>query len=532
MTGDLRLGIDVGGTHTDAVLVRTDRSLMAATKTPTLADIAKGIDLAIAGVLSEAEVEPSRVSHVMIGTTHATNAVLERRDLRKVATVRVGSPSSDSIRPLSGWPADLRRVVSAGEVNIPGGIEFDGTEVVPFGREELLRFLDSLPRQVDGVAITSVFAAVSGEHELLARDIIRSELGSDVHISMSHEVGSHGLLERENATVLNEALIGASHSVTEALTRALDKNGLGGAVVYFAQNDGTLMTVEYALHFPVLTIGSGPANSLRGAAYLSGLDDALVVDVGGTSTDIGMLVNGFPRESTLGVSIGGITTNFRMPDLVSIAIGGGSRINGDPAAVRVGPESVGYRLPEDALIFGGDVPTLSDAAVHDGRANFGTHDLKGRGDLLTAGLALADRLIGEAVDRIRTSRDSRPLIVVGGGSSLVPDRLDGVSEVIRTEHAAVANAIGAAIGTVSGQADRIVRMDPGSRARQLEEAQDEARRQAIRAGADPTRIEIVSLEELPLAYLTEPRVRIRVKAAGPLEFSGGDPTEVPTEGLV
>ncbi len=102
------------------------------------------------------------------------------------------------------------------------------------------------------------------------------------------------------------------------------------------------MVLEHALRFPVLTIGSGPANSLRGAAYLTGRDDGIVIDVGGTSTDIGVLVGGFPRESSQAVEIGGIRTNFRMPDIVSIAIGGGTIVR--PGAV--GPDSVAWRIQQ------------------------------------------------------------------------------------------------------------------------------------------------------------------------------------------
>ena len=104
------------------------------------------------------------------------------------------------------------------------------------------------------------------------------------------------------------------------LWRMLERRGID-ALLYFAQNDGTLMALEHAVRFPVLTIGSGPANSLRGAAYLTGRNDGIVVDVGGTSTDIGVLVSGFPRESSQAVEIGGVRTNFRMPDIVSIAVG-------------------------------------------------------------------------------------------------------------------------------------------------------------------------------------------------------------------
>src|SRR5207248_5288675 len=190
------------------------------------------------------------------------------------------------------------------------------------------------------------FAPVSPRHELEAAEIVKRELG-EVHVSLSHEIGTIGLLERENATILNGALIGVAHDVAEAMRRALAAHRLRPAT-FFAQNDGTLMSLDHALRYPVMTIGSGPANSVRGAAFLTGSADALVVDVGGTSTDVGVLVNGFPRESSLGVEIGGIRTNFRMPDLVTIALGGGSMIDSEAGRARIRSQSVGYRPLDEA----------------------------------------------------------------------------------------------------------------------------------------------------------------------------------------
>jgi N-methylhydantoinase A/oxoprolinase/acetone carboxylase beta subunit len=322
--------------------------------------------------------------------------------------------------------------------------------------------------------------------------------------------------------VLNAALVGVAEEVAHALRRALAAHDLK-PVPYFAQNDGTLMELDYALRHPVLTIGSGPANSIRGAAFLTGRRDALVIDVGGTSTDVGMLSGGFPRESSQGVEIGGIRTNFRMPDLVTIALGGGTVVQdqGDGhdgrARVRVGPYSVGYRLPDEALVFGGGTPTLTDAAVACGRARLGDPArANGQRRLLEAAMAQADALLAEAIDRVKTARGDAPLIAVGGGSILLPDRLPGVSEVLRPEHFDVANAIGAAIASVSGQADRIFHQGPGGREAMLKEAAEEAKEQAIAAGADPRTVELVELEEIPLAYLVTPAVRIRAKAAGAL----------------
>ena len=513
---DLRIGIDVGGTHTDAVALDANNRLIAKTKVVTSPDVTTGINAAIAAILATG-VAPTRVTHVMIGSTHATNAVLQRTGLRKAAVVRIGGPSSNSVRPLFGWPEDLRRTVSLGECIIDGGAELDGREITRFDADALARFLTSRPEPVNAVAITSVFAPVSAQHEIAAEEVVRRELGPAVHVSLSHEIGTLGLLERENATVLNEALVGAATTVAGAISEALEANGLGNAIVYFAQNDGTLMALDYAIHFPVLTIGSGPANSIRGAAYLTGAKDALVVDVGGTSTDVGVLVNGFPRESAVGVQIGGVRTNFRMPDLISIAIGGGSIVHADDGHVTVGPDSVGYRLQSESLIFGGECATLSDAAVAVGRASFGSQPPPaGLADILTRASQIADESVVEAIDRMKTSRGEMPLIVVGGGSVLLADRFAGISEVLRPDHYDVANAIGAAIGTVSGQVDRIFPLGQTSRADVIEEATAIAKEQAVRAGAAAGRVEIVDLEEIPLAYLTDPALRVRVKAAGPL----------------
>ncbi|HUZ83333.1 MAG TPA: hydantoinase/oxoprolinase family protein, partial [Gaiellales bacterium] len=371
---DLRIGIDVGGTNTDAVVLDRDDRLLAKAKRPTSADVTSGITAAVDAVLAAPAVDRRRISHVMLGTTHATNAVLERRDLKRVAVVRIGAPSTTAIRPLFMWPDDLRTTVSAGEAIVRGGIEFDGREIVPFDADEVARFLEPLRGAVDAVAVTSVFASVSARHELEAEQVIRRVMGDGVHISLSHEIGTVGLLERENATVLNSALVEVAAEVAGALQTALATHGIEPAT-FFAQNDGTLMALEYALRYPVLTIGSGPANSMRGAAYLTGASDALVADIGGTSTDVGVLVNGFPRESSAAVEIGGIRTNFRMPDLLAVALGGGSVVaNGDGRPVRVGPGSVGYELERRALVFGGDTPTLTDAAVAAGRASIGDRE--------------------------------------------------------------------------------------------------------------------------------------------------------------
>ena len=510
-----RIGIDVGGTNTDAVILDADLRLVGKAKAPTSADVVQGIAAALDAVLADAAVAPGDIGRVMLGTTHATNAILERRELDSVAVIRIAGPATSALPPLAMWPDDLKAAVSIGEAIVQGGIEFDGAEQMPLDDDEIRSFLRSLPARPDSVAITSMFAPVSDEHERRAAEIVREEFGDDVGVSLSGSLGSIGLVERENACVLNGALFGVAQSIVTGLAEAIDRKGID-AVTYFAQNDGTLMPFDRVVDFPVLTIGSGPANSMRGAAHLSEMSEAIVVDVGGTSTDVGVLSAGFPRESAVPVEIGGVRTNFRMPDLLAIALGGGSIVTASEAAVTIGPESVGHRLEHDATIFGGNTTTLSDAAVAGDRASFGSSDPAMDASVAATVLGRVDEMFADAVDRMKLSRSPQPVIAVGGGSVLIPSEISGASEVIRPDHFDVANAIGAAIAPISADVDRLFALDGRTRDDVIADAKSQAVDAAIALGADPSDTEVVSLEELTMAYMTDNILRLRIKAAGPL----------------
>jgi N-methylhydantoinase A/oxoprolinase/acetone carboxylase beta subunit len=511
---DLRIGIDVGGTHTDAVLLDGAHAVRAKAKVPTTADVTGGVRAALARVLARGgEDVTARVTHVMVGSTHAMNAILERRRLQRVAVLRLAAPSGLAIRPLLGWPAELRDAVLAGSAMVRGGHELDGREIAPLDEDAIRRFLDGLAGETERVAICGAFSPAVPEHELRARDIAREQLGPDCTVSLGHEVGTLGLIERENAAVLNATLGAVADAAARGVQDAVRAHGLD-AELFLTQNDGTLMSVEQAVQTPVLTIGSGLANSMRGAAFLSRLRDALVIDVGGTSSDVAALEHGFPRASSVAIDIGGARTNFRMPDIVSIGLGGGSIVTPE----RIGPQSVGAALTERALVFGGATTTLTDAAVAAGRARIGTVPPPAGLDA-RAILAAAGELLAGAVDRARTSPADVPLVAVGGASFLVPDSLPGIGEVLRPDHYDVANAVGAAIAQVSGEVEEIVRLDNG-RAEVLEEARERAIGRAVEAGADADRVEIVEQDEVPLAYVTEPIVRLRIKAVGPLRTKG------------
>ena len=518
---DLSLGIDVGGTNTDAVILNGAGEVIAWTKQPTTDDVTGGIRAAMAVVLDEIGDERDRVSRVMMGTTHATNAIVARRNLGRVAVIRLGAPAATEYPPLSGWPTDLRASVLAGSATLPGGHMVDGVPISPLDRDGIRRFLDGIEGGFDAVAVCGIFSPSFPEQEIEVGALIHEHVGTHMPVSLSQDIGAVGLLERENATVLNAALYGVAREVTNALLVVVDEQGLD-AVTFFAQNDGTLMALDFAAQYPVLTIGSGPANSIRGAAYLSGTQNAIVVDVGGTTSDLGVVVGGFPRESTLPREIGGVRTNFRMPDILSVGIGGGTVINTSTGAV--GPTSVGHRINTESLLFGGSTATLTDAAALVSSPVAG-HSLPSLAaplrSKLEGGLALAHSRLEEAVERLSLGRIDLPLVVVGGGGFLVPERLLGASTIVRPNHGGVANAVGAAISLVGGRADQI--SDFEDRDAAIEAASKAAIEKAIHAGADPLQVAVVDVLETPVSYSARHTIKVSVKAAGPLARLGARP---------
>lgn len=513
-----RMGIDVGGTNTDAVIVDENLKLVAEVKTPTTLDVSSGIYTALRSVLEEAAIPPKEIKYAMLGTTHATNAIVERKRLCRVAVIRLGKPATQSIEPTTGWPEDLKEAIGGNYYLVSGGHEFDGREISPFNEEEIRGIAKELKGKVESIAIISVFSPITAEHEQRAGEILKSEMG-EIPITYSHEIGSIGLLERENATILNAALINIAQNTAQGFVNALNKEGVTEAKVYICQNDGTLMAVDYAVHYPILTIACGPTNSIRGASFLSQVENGIVLDVGGTTSDVGVITQSFPRESSLAVEIGGVRTNFRMPDLVSIGLGGGTIIRKDGQEIKVGPDSVGYRLTEEALVFGGKTVTTTDIAVRLGLADIGDKDRVNNIPLEFAQCAQEKimSMVEEAIDKMKVSKDPLPLILVGGGGIIINGTLSGVSEVHRPENFGVANALGAAIAQVSGEVDKIYSLTDMTRDQALDDARKLAKDDAIRAGANPDTVTIVQQEDVPLAYLPGNATRIRVKAAGSLK---------------
>ncbi len=512
----LRLGIDVGGTNTDAVIL-DGRKVLAGVKRTTTEDVMSGISAALKAVIEAAGVARDAIDVAMIGTTHFTNAVIERRALDPVAAIRLGLPATACLPPMVDWPADLIKAMGGNSFMLHGGYEFDGREISPLDRDGLSRVADEImAKGIRAAAISSVFSPINRAMEEEARDILQAAVPG-LSVVLSSEIGRIGLLERESAAIMNASLLTLADKTVRAFGDALKGAGLS-CPFYVTQNDGTLMAADTVRRFPVLTFASGPTNSMRGAAFLTGVKDAIVIDIGGTTTDVGALQKGFPRQAATVVDVGGVRTNFRMPDVFSIGLGGGTIVAGQGEGLSVGPKSVGYRLGTEARVFGGSVLTCTDIAVAAGMADIGD-----KANVTDMDPSLVEQvrsriadMLEAAVERSRISPEPLPVIAVGGGSILAPDRI-GDLEVIRPENFAVANAVGAAIAQISGEVDRIFALDKKSREDCMAEAEDEARTAAIQAGAVEASLDTIEREDVPLAYLPGNATRIHVKVVGEMD---------------
>ncbi len=511
-----KIGIDVGGTNTDAILLDHNSQLIYSVKSPTSLDIKTGIEKSLQQLLQGADIDKTKITHAMLGTTQCTNAIVERKKLAKVGVIRLGYPATASVLPYTAWPTDMIDKLSGNYAIAHGGYEYDGQLLSALDQVEIQKLLEEWQDEVESIAIVGVFSSIKNDQELQVRQWIQEAYGEDFPISCSSLIGSVGLIERENATILNAALCKVIETTTQGFIQALQAEGIFNVDVYLCQNDGTLMSIDYAKQFPILTIACGPTNSIRGASYLSQIQNTMVLDVGGTTSDIGVLQDGFPRESSVAVEVGDIRTNFRMPDIISVGLGGGSIVRVKDDKITVGPDSVGYKISEEALVFGGSTLTTTDIAVRLGLADVGNRNLVAHIDEAFAQAVQEEisLLLEQAIDKMKTSSEDVSLVLVGGGSIIVPDSIRGVSKIVKNENGGVANAIGASIAQISGQYEQIYIYSKEPREESLKDAQNKAVKQAVLAGALADTIELVEVEETPLAYHPENATRLKVKVVG------------------
>lgn len=550
-----RIGVDVGGTNTDAAILDIaalddpGRCVLASCKAPTTADITSGIASAIGTVLDKCSAAvpdaKSRVLSVTVGTTHFVNALVEAdsRRLARVAVVRLCGPFTRQIPPFSDFPVGLRRIMDGGAHYLDGGFEIDGREIAPLDPAQIAACVRRIrDAGVSAVALVGVFSPLDheGRHEeACKRQMLALDPGLDVVCSRG--MGPPGLLERENATILNASILATARRTIAGFEAAMRRLDLS-CPLYLSQNDGTLIDAAAAAEYPIKTFASGPTNSMTGAAFLAGLDkpkrlrlegadavadgeegqghQVLVVDIGGTTTDVcALLPSGFPRQAPHFVEVGGVRTAFSMPEVVSIGLGGGSKIFTDASGnVTVGPDSVGHYLTEQALVFGGPTLTASDVVVASGKAHLGD-PTKVSGvpqSTVRAGRRVIKGMLESVIEQMKISAAPVHVLLVGGGSLLVTEDPENVARCTRPIHHDAANAVGAAIAKVAGEVDLIEILEGKDEKAVLASACDKATRAAIEAGADPDDVKIVAVDKIPLQYTHNRATRIIVKAVGRL----------------
>lgn len=465
------IGIDVGGTNIDAVLLDTKKNgveaIVSWNKTPTESNVTLGLRKTLEGLLQKSPGKENQVAAVTLGTTHFLNAILEHdaSRLEKVAVVRLTDYDfTCQTPPFVDWPPTLRRLMEGHVGFVKGGVNIDGSLIADLDEDELVKQAEIIrSKKLKNVVIVGVGSPMDTQfgQEAKARRILQVHLGDGVNVACSHEIAGSGILFRENASILNASIINFARRTIRGFARGLANLGLN-CPLYLTSNTGHVLSFVDAIQFPIRVFSSGPTNSLRGAAYLAGQflgsDGAAVVDIGGTTSDVGFLLrNGYPRLASSHTEIDGIKVNLEVLQVDSTGLGGGSILHSsqDGSRVRVGLESVGYEITTKALCFGGSTATATDSAVVTNGAQIGTMAPGLSRDIAEKAAARIKTMLEALIDRVKTSPDPCTVILVGGGAPVCPQKLEGVSRVVRPEYAAVANAVGAAIAQVGGHAEQM-----------------------------------------------------------------------------
>ncbi|CAM3625084.1 hydantoinase/oxoprolinase N-terminal domain-containing protein [Kibdelosporangium persicum] len=469
MTG-YRLGVALPGSRTSAAILDPEGRVVVTVElgSDTPGDV-------LDAVLDAAEphgIRAGDIDHVMFAVTdlRVMNDLAAETGswrgwpgrLARVAAVRLGAATT-SVPPLTLWPQELQQRVVVASTCLSGGAMLDGSDYEPLDFEGLQAFARQISGVAGAVAITGVFSAVTPRHELAAAEVLRAEMGACGAILLSHEYGGLGLVERENATILQAALTAPVAEEAAKLLNAVNRRGMNNAEVFLARSDGTIATLDNAVTHPLSLLGATDATAVVGASVLAGEKDALVglTNVDGSVRAVCALTDCGPRMTVGQTKVAGVPTGLSVPALVPI-----------------------------------------HASVE------------------------------EAIDRAKEAPGDLPLLLVGPGArtfvkSLKPQSprivgtaLAGTVKVESPVAAEAAAAVGAAAAPVVGEARRIVPLNsPG-----LEEiraaVREAARASAMRAGADPANVSIVSADEKPLAYLSEPTVVMRVRAGGPPRDGG------------
>ncbi|MCQ1574140.1 hydantoinase/oxoprolinase family protein [Neorhizobium galegae] len=401
LPGPLLLGIDTGGTYTDAVLFREGEGVVAKAKSLTTRhDLAVGIAGAVDAVLEKSAASASAIGLVSLSTTLATNALVEGQGGR-AALIMVGFTSEDFTR---GGLAEA--LGSDPVIFLPGGHDVHGNETL-LDMAALETAMPALTGTVSSFAVAGYFAVRNPAHEIRVRDRIRAL--SHLPVTCSHELSSKlGGPRRALTTLLNARLVSIIDGLVGSCEGFLTARGIT-APMMVVRGDGALISAAEARLRPIETILSGPAASLVGAHFLTGLDQAVVSDIGGTTTDVAVLDGGRPKLAEEGAVVGGHRTMVEAVALRTYGLGGDSEVHIDDrgleARLTLGPRRL-LPLSLAAMAHGEIIlSTLerqlraSHAGRHDGRFAVRT----GVPDVMAQGLQLPEQALFARIGNVPVS---------------------------------------------------------------------------------------------------------------------------------
>ncbi len=453
----LILGVELGEQEVHVVAIDSYQSLMAGVSHRGAGRPERLLSKAIAETLRVVGAQAREIQYCAVVSDHCSRALRQRRGLARVALLRLADPAGSAIPPLFSWPHELVEAIGGSAVAIAGGVDLDGRPIGSLPDEgEILEVIRRLKGSgSEALAVTGIFSPVHPQSEVQMAARIREAMGPDFPILLSHWLGPIGFLERENAAVLNTALIKVGPTGGELVARVLQS--LGAEVpIFVAQNDGTLMSLAQTRRFPLLTVRSVVAHLLRGAVHLSGRESGLVLCSGPETVELGLVEGGFPHESTRPGTIEGVRVNVALPEILSIPI----------------------------------------TAGHGGWTDGMTERV--------------ERLLVQ----IKGHAEPVPVIMAGPLADQVPQQLRGVLRAERLTNVAWSAAIGAAMAPLGGRADGTYSLETWSHEGARAEAVRRAADWAVAAGADPASVQVVGIDETPFTYLPGNVLRIRAKVAG------------------
>ena len=500
------IGIDIGGTNTDCVLVGIDGVIYNKMKLTTSDNMEEAVVSCIQYVMQK--ISPSDIARICLGTTFATNAILEAKRLLPVGIIRLAG-QKPTIPPGYGWSQSLIDTVICDVITLDGGSKCDATPITAFCEKLARTAIQTLiQKKAQAIAIVGVYAPINNQEEQIVKKMVQ-ELAPDIFVSSSSEIGGLGFLQRESATILNASLKHAMQMSFSAIEREIRKLRIK-APFFMVKNDGSVMPMLEAIVNPIFTIAAGQTNSFYGASSIAQKPNSIVVDIGGTSTDIGLVMNGVPKRSCREATIGSVKLQFPMPNAISLAIGGGTIIEVNGLDYTIGPKSVGKNLFQEAISFGGSILTLTDIALMLGKIEIPA-SLPER---VPISPSLARRIMDDVESKILQSvrlmkgkQDQLDVLLCGGGAQIgLQQGMHAITD------AGFANAYGAACAGISYTVDRTCCLF--DRENVLDTLKKEAIAKTKKLGAHPQSIHISHVEIAPYAYSKEALARVIISASG------------------